>query len=211
MEQLHLPNPAGFPSCTHIVWIYALLIYCASYARGRCVVYQLPLPVGVDGFGGSGCVCVLGPHSTCCGWGPRGYIRGGVCGVGPYPLRPPSKHSAITALCRVRRGSSQPHQLCVGGLDASSGVLPWDYRAQGTFAPLPAGGRAALPQACHVSALTASATAAKTTRSRRRLCDPKGFEFMTALKLRQGTRYPLPAWVAIYGQTKRRTAWFGRD
>jgi len=76
----------------------------ASSARGRCVVESLPLPVGVGGSGGSGCVFVLGPFHAGSGWGPLGYIRGKVCGAGPDLLRSPSRHSAPTALCRLRRG-----------------------------------------------------------------------------------------------------------
>jgi len=109
------------------------------------VVYHLPLPVGVGGPGGSGCVSMLGPLFACSGRGPRGYIRGEVCGAGPDHLRPPSKHSAPTVLCRARRGVPG-HASCVLAVPVfSSGVLTRDYREHGTVAPWAGGGRAVVP------------------------------------------------------------------
>jgi len=109
------------------------------------MVYYLPLPVGVGGPGGSGCVSMLGPLFACSGRGPRGYIRGEVCGAGPDPLRPPSKQSAPTVLCRARRGVPG-HASCVLAVPVfSSGVLTRDYRAHGKVAPWAGGARAVVP------------------------------------------------------------------
>jgi len=90
-------------------------------------------------------VSMLGPLFACSGRGPRGYISGEVCGAGPDPLRPPSKHSAPTVLCRARRGVPG-HASCVLAVPVfSSGVLTRDHRAHGTVAPWAGGGCAVLP------------------------------------------------------------------
>jgi len=94
--------------------------------------------------GRGACLC-WDPFFACSGRGPRGYIRGEVCGAVPDPLRPPSKHSAPTVLCRARRGVPG-HASCVLAVPVfSSGVLTRDYRAHGTVAPRAGGGRAVLP------------------------------------------------------------------
>jgi len=43
------------------------------------------------------------------------------------------------------RGIARSHQLCAAGFDVSPGVLTRNYRAHGTYAPLPGAGRAVLP------------------------------------------------------------------
>jgi len=100
------------------------------------VVYYLPLGVGVGGPGGSGCMSMLGPLFACSGRGPRGYIRGEVCGAGRDPLRPPSKDSAPTVLCRARRGVPGHASCVLAVLVFSSGVLALDYRASRHGRPL---------------------------------------------------------------------------
>jgi len=94
--------------------------------------------------GRGACLC-WDPFFACSGWGPRGYIRGEVCGAGPDPLRPPNKHSAPTVLCRARRGVPG-HASCVLAVPVfSSGVPTRDYRAHGMVASRAGGGRALLP------------------------------------------------------------------
>jgi len=100
------------------------------------VVYYLPLPVGVGGPGGSGSVSMLGPLFACSGRGPRGYIKGEVCGAGPDPLRPPSKCSAPTVLFRARRGVPGNVSCVSAVLVFFSGVLVRDYRASRHGRPL---------------------------------------------------------------------------
>jgi len=100
------------------------------------VVHYLPLPVGVGGPGGAGCVSLLGPLFACSWRGLRGCIRGEVCGAGPDPLRPPSKHSAPTVLCRACRGVPGHASSMLAVLVFSSGVLARDYRASRHGRPL---------------------------------------------------------------------------
>ena len=120
------------------------------------MVYCLRLPVGVGGPDGSGCVSMLGPIFACSARGPRGCIRGEVCGAGPNPLRPPSEQSAPTVLCRARRGVPG-HASCVLAVPVfSSEVFTRDYRAHATVAP-PGWG-----WACCVATLRRHASAPQT-------------------------------------------------